>query len=87
MSKHLANSHFNASEQGTKRTIQDLPGLAPPWGYVHQLFFSINIVQVVTNTEPPNPIAHRTKDLCSSLDPSSLPYNKNHSMSPHKDLH
>jgi hypothetical protein len=52
-----------------------LRGSPPPWGYIHQLFFSIILVKKLQHKASTILTLHRTEDLHSLLDPSSSRYN------------
>jgi hypothetical protein len=59
----------------------------PPRGYIHQLFFFISVLNHLQHRATKNPSSHRTKDLRSSLDPSSLRYSTKPSITSHSNLH
>ena len=54
---------------------QGLRGSPPPQGYIHQLFLFIISVKQLQHRASTILTLHRKKDLCNSLDPSSLRYN------------
>jgi hypothetical protein len=73
--KALSRRRNKQIEPKNKASHTYLCGSPPSWGYVHQLFLFIISVKQLQHRASTILTPDRTKDLRSSLDPSSLGFN------------
>jgi hypothetical protein len=87
ISRHLEKEDINTLKQAQSKTTQCLRGSPHPGDTSTNssyFFSSVNRLQAQSHQ---NPSLHRTKDLCSSLDPSSMCYSTKPSTIGYNHLH